>query len=170
MDPGQVYAHLILAGRLDPSTAGRGPASGGAPVDLATGAGPLSLPIGGACVFGKVLMQSPRQVCTVVLEPPPGTRFARVRLDAALWWPEEFESCGIGAGSRHNDLDLEIRDRLGALVAAGRLTGSVFERVWAEVEATRGPFRLRIVAYDLPYPAQTAYWSALARPGGETVR
>lgn len=174
VDPGQVYAHLILAGRLDPSTAGRGPASGRAPVDQATGAGPISLPIGGACAFGKVLMHAPRQVCTVVLDPPRGTRSAMVRLDAALWWPEEYESCGIDAGPRHNDLDLEIRDRQGALVAAGRLTGSVFERVWAEVEAMRGPFRLRIVAYDLPHPVQPAYWSALARPaprpGIQTVR
>jgi hypothetical protein len=154
IDPGQVYAQMILSGRLDED-----------PPANQWGAGRLELPQDGICWFGKVTLTRDRNVCEIPLQIP--FAFAdrptlTTQLDAALWWPE-FSGCvGRPWLGGHSDVDLRLLDAAGKTLAASTLTGSVFERARTR-PVSAGPWVLRIEGVSLEGSRQTVYWTALMR-------
>jgi hypothetical protein len=154
IDPGQVYAFLILCGQ-NPSLDN----TKGAGFDNTKGAGPLRLPTNGFAWWGKVTIQ-PGQTCDIVLDLGvakvinfPNTVNV---LDAALWWPED-------ALQNHNDVDLYLLDQANTVRARSISIPSVFERARAIVLGTEdyNSWTLRIRGENV-LAAQTVYWAALA--------
>jgi serine protease AprX len=133
IDPGQVYAHLILSGQ-QPS------------FDNTTGAGRLRLPpLSGASVFGKhsVGHQAVIDIDFGVIGGPDRT------IDAAIWWPE--------FGAAHNDIDLSLIDPSGVTRASSVSINSVFERCRVAAPTPQGIWKVRIRGYSVPSAPQTVY-------------
>jgi hypothetical protein len=139
VDPGQLYAQMILAGRRP------------FPFNDSTGAGHLRLPpLDGVAWWGQSAV-CPGDTLDLPLDPrdlPPHT------LDAALWWPEADDL-------PHAGLDLFLLAPGGAVRARSTDPTSVFERAHA---AGSGPWTLRIIAESGAARPQTVYWTAHARP------
>jgi hypothetical protein len=135
IDPGQVYAHLILSGQR-PS------------FDNTTGAGPLRLPpLTGASIWGKVSVGH-----QAVIDLDFGTIGGPDRtIDAAIWWPE--------SGAAHNDIDLSLIDPTGATRASSVSINSVFERCRVTAPTAQGVWKVRIRGYNVPSGPQTVYVS-----------
>jgi serine protease AprX len=95
IDPGQVYAQLILSGQQP------------YPFNNTSGAGPLSLPTDGWAWWGKVSVGN-GQTIGIPLQISgmrPNT------FDGALWWPEwAFQFPLLGRVEVHNDIDLYLVD------------------------------------------------------------
>ena len=141
VDPGQLYAQMILAGRHP------------FPFNDSTGAGHLRLPpLDGVAWWGKSAL-CPGDTLDLPLDPldlPPHT------LDAALWWPGDEDL------PRAN-LDLLLLAPDGSLRALSADPSSVFERARA---SGVGPWTLRIIADRASPRPQTVYWTAHARLPG----
>jgi hypothetical protein len=147
IDPGQVYAYLILSGQED------------AFQNTVSGAGPLRLPTDGVVCFGKVSITHKANI-DITLNVGGGFNL----LDAALWWPETIQLPGQ-ATEVHNDVDLYLQDPSGALLAASRATPSVFERVRVTgAPLASGAWNLRIRGFSVPGGSQTVYWAASVAP------
>jgi serine protease AprX len=150
-DPGQAYAQLILAGRIE------GPFR----IDVA-GAGPVQLPAHGDGRFGKVSLDR----CWRKVEIPiPIASKDVVRLEAALWWPERAVVDAMGnLVDTHNDINLSLVDPAGNVVKASDGAPGVFERVTFAAGGARpdlaGEWKLRIEARTLNLAPQTVYWTA----------
>ena len=101
VDPGQVYAHLILSG--DQVGPFKSPAQ--------TGAGKFRLPPTGTAKWGKAWVSETLREVVLDVEVPAGT--VR-RLNAAIWWPETTiveqgpDPTTIVEKIIHNQLGLEI--------------------------------------------------------------
>src|SRR5262249_17696386 len=106
IDPGQVYAGLILSGD------GVGPFAAGSD----SGAGRIRLPPTGTCVWGKAWVSPAVNYVDVPIEVPAGT----VRLEAALWWPESTAVVAGAVIDTHNDIDLELHTPGGSVGASSR--------------------------------------------------
>jgi len=147
-DPGQVYSLLILSGQQV------------FPFNNTSGTGPLRLPTGGIVFFGKVSV-SDGDTVNIPLNIGSGLNL----LDAALWWPETATVLlGITIES-HNDIDLQLLNPAGAIVASSVSVNSFFEstRVTGAPLAA-GSWTLRIRGFNVPAGPQTVYWSAYAGP------
>ena len=140
IDPGQVYAQLILA------------AQSPYPFDNTRGAGLLRLPTNGYVWWGKVTVQHGQ---SVDIELHVGWSTPPKEFDAALWWPED-------ATQAHADVDLLLYDPSGALRATSESVVSVFERARATGTLTTGTWTLRLRGYDVPAGSQTVYVAAAA--------
>lgn len=146
VDPGQVYAQLILS------------ASNNGPFDNATseGAGKLHLPSQGWGSFGKIQIDNRAYECEI----PIRVRDPRLaRLVAAAWWPEELITHKGRPVDSHNNIDLEIVDPGGTSRASSLSVGGVFERTTVDSSLTPGTWHLRIRGVTLRHPPQTVYWS-----------
>ncbi len=140
IDPGQVYAQLILSGQDF------------YPFNNTRGAGPLRLPTNGWAWWGKVSI-----VDGGLIEIPLAISGSSPNaLDAALWWPET-------ASQPHNDIDLSLYDPDGLLRARSISIPSVFERVHIHWGIATGTWKLRIRGYSVPHAPQTVYWAAHVR-------
>ncbi|HEU5101227.1 MAG TPA: S8/S53 family peptidase [Roseiflexaceae bacterium] len=137
VDPGQVYALLILSGQ-NPY-----------PFDNTSGAGPLRLSIDGETSSGKVSVGHGLTIDIPlnISGTSPNT------LDGALWWPES-------ATQPHNDIDLYLIDPSGAEQAKSADDTSVFERARVAGAIAPGLWTLRIHGFDVPGGTQTVYWAA----------
>ena len=139
VDPGQVYAQMILAG------------SRPFPFNDSTGAGHLRLPpLDGVAWWGQSAV-CPGDTLDLPLDPgdlPPHT------LDAALWWPGEESGPPV-------NLDLALVAPDGTVRAVSADPTSVFERARA---TGSGAWTLRIIAGRGASRPQTVYWTAHARP------
>ncbi|MBA3451123.1 MAG: S8 family serine peptidase [Chloroflexia bacterium] len=145
IDPGQVYAQLILSGQ-DPS-----------PFDNTSGAGHLRLPTDGWAWWGKsvVLDIGPFEIRTINI--PLDLNGERLNtLDAALWWPET-------ASQAHNDIDLRLIDPGGTTRASSLSIPSVFERARVAGRVQPGRWTLQIRGYQVPSGVQVVYWAAHVR-------
>jgi serine protease AprX len=137
IDPGQVYAFLILSGQT--------PA-----FDNTSGAGPLRLPTDGTAWWGKV---SATNQATINIPLGIGSGTANT-LDAAIWWPES---------GTHNDIDLHLIDPSGNVRASSISINSVYERCRVAGAVTSGTWQLRIRGFSVPAAPQTVYWAAHVR-------
>jgi serine protease AprX len=138
IDPGQVYAHLILSGQR-------------VAFDNTNGCGLLRLPTNGLVFFGKV---SVTNGATIDIPLNMGGGFNV--LDAALWWPE--------TSTVHNDIDLIIATPSGANHSYSTSTVSVFEKVRVTgAPLAHGNWIVRIRGFSVPGGSQTVYWAAHVR-------
>lgn len=142
IDPGHVYAQLILAGQNL------------SPFYHTTGAGPLRLPpLDGLAWWGEVAIDSAGTVIDIPLQIDAGVYDT---LDAALWWPEDVFQF-------HNDIDLLLIDPDGAVQDSSTSILSVFERARVKGPLASGRWALRIQGYTVPQGPQNVYWAAHAR-------
>lgn len=142
IDPGQVYAQMIIAGRR------------GGTVNNTNGAGLLGLPVNGYAWWGKTNV-SDRETIDIPLDIGPD----HVLFDAALWWPEGRGGF-LGLIEEHSDIDIRLIDPAGVQRAAGILTTSVFERVQISGPITPGRWTLRIHGFSTHAADRPVYWSA----------
>jgi hypothetical protein len=139
IDPGQVYAHMILSGQ-DPY-----------PFNNQVGAGELSLPLHGYQWWGKTTITN-----GAVVDIPLGISGSYPNtFDGALWWPET-------ATQSHNDVDLQLIDPYGVVRASSISIPSVFERARVAGYVVPGTWKLRIRGYSVS-GSQTVYWAAHIR-------
>lgn len=138
IDPGQVYAQMILSGQQP------------YPFNNTSGAGPLRLPTDGFGWWGKVSIGD-----GVTLDIPismsggsPNT------FDGALWWPET-------ATQAHNDIDLSLIDPSGTVRSSSISINSVFERARVSGSLASGTWILRVRGYSVSAGPQTVYWTAV---------
>lgn len=142
IDPGQVYAQMILSGQQSF-------------FDNTTGAGLIQLPTDGTAWWGKISV-GPGQSFTVPLNIGLSLN-GYESLSGALWWPET-------AAQQHNDIDLYLIDPSGNTVASSISGVSVFERARFTGPLMAGTWTLRVYGYSVPTGAQTVYFAAHARP------
>jgi serine protease AprX len=139
IDPGQVYAYLILSGER-------------VAYDNTSGAGPLRLPTDGLVFFGRVSMANGARI-DLPLNMGGGFNV----LDAALWWPEFAD--GV-----HNDIDLYVLNPSGAVVTGSIRVDSVFEKARVTgAPLAPGNWIVRIHGFNVPGGSQTVYWAAHVR-------
>lgn len=142
IDPGQVYAQMIIAGRR-----------GGA-VNNTNGAGLIGLPVNGHAWWGKTLVSN-RETIDIPLDVGAG----HVLFDAALWWPEGRGGF-LGLFEQHSDIDIRLIDPAGVTRASGLMVSSIFERVQISGAITPGRWTLRIHGYNTHAANRPVYWSA----------
>jgi serine protease AprX len=146
IDPGQVYAQLILSGQQP------------YPFNNTTGAGPLKLPTNGRAWWGKVSVTDGTTI-DIPLNIASGKA---TTLDGALWWPETAQS-GSTAAEQHNDIDLHLLDPSGVQQDHSWSIPSVFERARVDGPVVSGTWTLRIRGFNVPSGSQTVYWAAHVR-------
>ena len=152
VDPGQVNAQLILAGRHP------------YPFPDTVGAGVLRLPpVDGLAWWGKVVVGH-GDVIDIPLDVGAVTPDT---VGGALWWPDprvEVEEPLLAKS--FNDIDLYIHSPSGQARAASKSERSVFERARVVVGSESnvpGTWTLRIIGANVPHDPQTVYWAARAR-------
>jgi serine protease AprX len=148
IDPGQVYAQLILSGQQP------------FPFNNTSGAGPIQLPTNGWAWWGKVFVVNGLtiDIPLSISGPNPNT------FDGALWWPESaFQLVPFIGPGVHNDIDLHLIDPNGTERGASISTLSVFERARVSGAIKPGMWKLRIRGYNVPGGFQTVYWAAHVR-------
>lgn len=138
IDPGQVYAQLILSGQ-NPY-----------PFDNTSGTGPLRMPTDGTAWWGK---ESVANLATIDIPIDIGSGTANT-LDAAIWWPE-FDG--------HNDIDLYLIDPSGNAQVSSISINSVYERCRVAGAVASGRWQVRIRGFNVPSGPQTVYWAAHVR-------
>jgi serine protease AprX len=147
IDPGQVYAYLILSGQQ-------------VFFNNTTGAGPLYLPIlddFSVVFFGKVSVDD-RDERSIRLNIGQGFNL----LDVAVWWPETIQLPGQ-ATEVHNEIVIRLLDPNFTLVDRSGNFPSVFERARATgAPLAAGRWTLRVDGEDVPGGSQTVYWAAHA--------
>lgn len=142
IDPGQVYAQMIISGRR-----------GGA-VNNTNGAGLLALPVNGWAWWGKTEVSN-----LETIDIPLDIGAGHVLFDAALWWPEGRGGF-LGLIEEHSDIDIRLIDPSGVTRASGLMVSSVFERVQIAGAITPGRWTLRIHGFSTHAPDRPVYWSA----------
>jgi serine protease AprX len=149
IDPGQVYSHLILAGdKKSPYNA-----------FSSTGAGKIKLPETGRSWWGKVWVSNSVEWVEIPVEI---TETVNMKVQAAIWWPEEPVVAGGVPIDGHNDIDLQMRGPHGVKEDAKSQVG-VFERVeWSGV--ANGSWLLRLKPMTMRKVPQTVYWGFSAVP------
>lgn len=152
IDPGQVYAQLILSGQLT------------GPMNNTNGAGMIGLPVNGRASWGKTTVSRG----DVIRIPFNVSGTNNVVVDAALWWPEGHEGPVLGnnaivAGmfdNFHSDIDLRILDPNGSIRAVSQSINSIYERARATGTIQPGTWIIEIRGYDTWASNHTVYWAA----------
>jgi serine protease AprX len=147
IDPGQVYAQMILSGQ-NPY-----------PFDNIAGAGHLQLPTDGRAWWGKLRVADR---ATVDIQIAISGRGAHM-LDAAIWWPELGIHIFGGTLDPHNDIDLSLVDPSGSVVTSSISINSVFERCRVAGAVTPGQWQVRVRGFSVPFGPQVVYWAAHVR-------
>lgn len=145
IDPGQVYAQMILSGQKP------------YPFDNDIGAGHLRLPTDGWAWWGKTNVNNHDQI-----DIPISIGSSISRLDAALWWPEFGLSILWITIDPHNDIDLRLVDPAGTTRAFSVSINSVFERARVTGGIAAGTWKLRITGFNVPAGPQVVYWTMVA--------
>ncbi len=144
IDPGQVYAQIILSGQ--------NPWPGFAVTGNTVGAGQAVMGTGGIVWWGKVSVAN-GQTIDIPLAASPANPETALLFDGSLWWPENPD--------KHNDVDLYLLDNTGAVRALSVSGPSVFERARATGPAILGAgWKIRIRGAAVPNGPQTVYWAA----------
>lgn len=139
IDPGQVYAQMIISGRR-----------GGA-VNNTNGAGLLALPVNGWAWWGKTEVSNHETI-----NIPISVGAGHVLFDAALWWPEGRS----GTTEQHSDIDIRLIDPAGVTRASGLMVSSIFERVQIAGTIAPGAWTLQIHGFNTHAADRPVYWSA----------
>ncbi len=148
IDPGQVYAQMILSGQQT------------WPFNNTSGAGPLRLHTNGQTWWGKVTIARGQTI-----DIPLNIRGEVAdNFHAALWWPEwAARFLGFLTLDPHNDIDLYLIDPGGAIRERSISIPSVFERAGTSGAVANGRWILRIRAYSMETDTQVVYWTARVR-------
>jgi serine protease AprX len=151
VDPGQVMAHMILAGQRE------------SPYEPTSkdGAGEIVLPSNGWAYFSKAELSEayPEVDIPLTIHWPD-----IARAEVALWWPETLIIDEGMVTLTHNDIDFHLLDDAGTDVARGVSGGSVFEHASAPVVTSSGTWTLRIKAKTpMGLSPQTVYWTVAMR-------
>lgn len=147
IDPGHVYAMMILSGQ-NPY-----------PFDNTKGAGQLRLPTNGRVWPRNKVWVGPGGTINIPIQVRPGANL----LDAALWWPESAFRILSFTVEHHNDIDLRLVDPAGTERASSITIPGVFERVRVRDNIQPGTWRLQIRGYRVGLFGQTVYWAAATR-------
>ncbi len=139
VDPGEVYVYMILSGQIPFSWPD---------FSNTTGVGPIVMPTSGTTYASRVTFTATGQVFDIPINVTGGTR-----LDAAIWWPENYDQT-------HNDIDLRLIDPSGVERAFSRSGPSIFERARYDGTLTSGTWKLRISGFAVPSSPQTVYYAA----------
>lgn len=139
IDPGQVYAQLILSGQT-------------VPFNDVNGAGLINLPMNGTAWWGKTTVGH-----NGTIDIPLNVGFGNNRFNCAIWWPET-------ASQSHNDVDVSLIDPNGITRASSLSVASVFERARFLGAVAPGTWKVRIRGFSVPAGPQTVYYSAHVRP------
>ena len=147
IDPGQVYAQMILSGQQT------------WPFNNTSGAGPLRLPTDGWAWWGKVSVSNGQTI-----DIPIGIQGANANtFDVALWWPDISFDIWVVHIDAHSDIDLHVIDPAGVERASSISIASVYERARVSGAVASGTWKVRIRGYNVPWGAQTVYWAAHVR-------
>jgi serine protease AprX len=138
IDPGQVYAQIILCGQQP------------YPFNNTSGAGRLRLPTDGWVWWGKV---SVNNGMTINIPLNLSGSVSLNTFDGAIWWPET-------ASQQHNDIDLYLVDPTGTPRASSYSFTSIFERARVSGSITSGTWSFRMRGYNVPTGSQNVYWAA----------
>lgn len=133
VEPGQVYANLILSGQR-PWV-----------FDNTTGAGPLLLPADGHLWWGSGHLSQDQ-----VVDLGFGGAASARTVDAAIWWPES---------GTHNDIDLYLIRGDGSIATGSTSVGSVFERCGTTTNPA-GQWSVRLRGYHIPAGPQQVFYMA----------
>jgi len=147
IDPGQVYAQMILSGQ-NPY-----------PFTNTVGAGSLELPTNGFAWWGKVTVHDGENVDIPIVVNAESAN----TLDAALWWPEGGVRILGFHVDFHSDVDLHMIDPSGSIRASSVSIASVFERARVGGRIANGVWKLRIRGFRVPLVPPTVYWAAHVR-------
>ena len=140
IDPGQVYAHLILSGQ-NPY-----------PFNNTSGAGKIVMPTNGHAWWGKTVVGN-----GVTIDIPINVSSGKTKIEGALWWPES-------SSQSHNDIDLHLVAPNGSTRDVSLSIPSVFERVREQSGSLQNGFwKIRIRGFSVPTGSQTVYWAARTR-------
>lgn len=140
IDPGQVYAHLILSGQQP------------YPFNNTSGAGKIKMPTNGYAWWGKTVIGN-----GMTINIPINVSNNKIKVEGALWWPES-------SSQFHNDIDLSLVDPNGITKDWSLSIPSVFERTRVEGSPIQnGTWKVRIRGYSVPTGGQTVYWAARVR-------
>ena len=145
IDPGQVYAHLILSGQQP------------FPFNNTSGAGRLRLPTDGHAWWGKVNVDD-----GMTIDIPLSIGKNAKTFEGALWWSEwaiEFFTARLEI---HNDIDLYLIDPQGNSRDYSISIPSVFERARVSGTLESGIWKLRIRGYNVS-GTQKVYFAARVR-------
>ena len=140
IDPGQVYAQLILSGQQP------------YPFNNTSGAGPIRLPTNGWAWWGKMVVGNGMTIDIPLNMSGSGLN----TFDGALWWPES-------ASQQHNDIDLSLIAPNGNVRDSSISIPSVFERARVSGAISQGTWKLRIRGFRVRTGAQVVYWAAHVR-------
>ena len=140
IDPGQVYAQIILSGQ------------NAYPFNNTSGAGSMRLPTDGVAWWSKVSV-----IDKMTIDIPLNIDGTYNTFDAALWWPD----LRLFGSYIHNDIDLYLIDPAGTIRDFSYSGSSVFERARVSGNVTNGTWKVRIVGYDV-IVFQTVYLAAAA--------
>jgi len=151
VDPGQVYAYMILSGQVRN-------------FNNTTGAGLLVLPnVAGrlAGIVGRVDVRTGQTVSIPYANIGGGFS----RLDAAIWWPD-LKAIFRGPKDPHSRVDLDLVDPNGLQVDTSTHASSVFQKVQRIGTIAPGTWSLRIrtgtVFNNPPTKPLPVYYAAVA--------
>lgn len=149
IDPGKVYAMLVLCGQK-PSSDFR----------AADGAGMIEMPGDGDFWWEKIEAKSGHD--NDIELDLAGTNAGW--LEVALWWPVPSIVDASGyPGDAYSNINLELVAPDGQVVASGTQQNGVFERARGKITASRrGTWTVRIVGEDIPSGKQIVYMAAYA--------
>jgi hypothetical protein len=133
--PGFINSVMILTGQNFTNPA----------FDNDNGAGLVFLPVNGN-LFSSSVVVTPGSTVDV-----PMTVSGIINsIDATIWWPE---SPGL-----HNDVDVQLVNPSGAIVASSSSVASIFEKVRATTGLITGTWKIRIHAFNVT-GSQLVYWA-----------
>jgi hypothetical protein len=144
VDPGQVYAALIVCGQ-------------NTRVDPVQGAGLVQLPDRAELLWASATLQGGD---SLEIQIPKGNSWSQ--LDAAIWWPELDTSDGGGpALSRRAWIALRLDDPERKAFARSDVPGSVFQRASLHTsDAGRGTWFLTLLGNSIPEgQTRTVFWA-----------
>jgi hypothetical protein len=150
VDPGEVYAHLVLGGET----------AGPFYETDRFGAGKLRLPVDGESWSTRVQLPADKKSVDVEVVIP---RTGLTRISAALWWPHPQES----ASPDDNNVDLEIVSPgwTGTVKAESKSLHSVFERAtWVESNGLSDTWIVRVVWGGMVSAPQDVYVAVALTP------
>ena len=159
LDPGQVYAALMLSGdRVGPF--------------LATnryGAGRIKLPPTGSAEWGKTWVSFNAPTVDI---PVDITSSDVIGIEAAIWWPEATVVENSIPIDTHSDVNLVIRSPglFGSQVAVSDGVLGVFERVAYDAPSglQQGTWLVRVHGASILRPPQVVYWGVRVKKSPAT--
>jgi serine protease AprX len=144
VDPGQIYAQLLLSGtNVGPTWPAK------------EGVGEIVMPADGSGLFGKIELTDCCRECSIPVQVPADIK----RIQATLWWPERLVVQTSGVVNTHNDIDLHLIDPTGVERGTSAAGPGVFERTSVEVAGVTGRWHLRIDAKSFQDLPQIVFWT-----------